>query len=115
MALQSNRLYSISEVSKMVKVHDYVLRQWESRYPQLNPKRNRANHRVYSEEDILVVQRIKELTQYDGHTTKGTRIKLTQELYAHSTPQTKREALDLIDEIQQDVRSALELLDGDTE
>lgn len=112
MGTQSDRFYGISETSKMTGVPAYALRQWESRYRQLNPKRNGANHRVYSDEDIEVIRRIKELIKHERLTTKGASRKLSQELYGHTVPQTKKKVLDLIDKIQREARSALEILDA---
>jgi DNA-binding transcriptional MerR regulator len=39
--------YSISEVCTMTGLEPHVLRYWESEFPQLRPKKNRAGNRAY--------------------------------------------------------------------
>ena len=55
--------YSISEVSKLAEVEQYILRYWESEFEQLRPSKNRAGNRVYTNEDIKLIFKIKKLLQ----------------------------------------------------
>lgn len=110
--IDENRRYTISEVSEHTGVQPYVLRQWESRFPQLKPRRNRANRRQYGAEDIRIVLRIKQLLWHEKMTTAGAKRRLGEELRGEGRPQTKQEAQDLVDEIEQEVRSMLDLLDS---
>lgn len=51
--------YSISEVSEMIGEPSYVLRYWEKEFPPLQPKKNRAGNRIYSEKDLEILRAIK--------------------------------------------------------
>mgnify|MGYP002682127741 CR=1 FL=1 len=52
-----DRQYGIAEVSHMTGVPAYVLRQWEDRFPQLKPGRDRARRRIYKPADIEIARR----------------------------------------------------------
>jgi len=69
--------YSISEVSKMVGEPQYILRYWEKEFPILNPKKNRAGNRIYSDKDIEIVMAIKTMLREQKLSTKG----VLEELY----------------------------------
>ena len=72
--LQIKKLYySISEVSKMVGLEQYVLRYWETEFDQLRPQKNRAGNRIYTEKDIELIRLIKRLTREDRFTNEGAR------------------------------------------
>lgn len=53
--------YSISEVSRITEVEQYVLRYWETEFDLLKPQKNRAGNRVYSNKDIHLILYIKSL------------------------------------------------------
>lgn len=65
--------YSISEVAALTDLEPHVLRYWESEFPQLKPKKNRAGNRIYTEDDIRTVLRIKQLLKEDKYTLEGAR------------------------------------------
>jgi DNA-binding transcriptional MerR regulator len=111
MARDPGRRHTISEVSERTGVAVHLLRQWEERFPQLRPRRTRSNRRYYTEDDIAIVQRIKELLRQEGMTTDGARRRLAQELDGEGRPRTTREMLDLVDHIEQEVRAMLDLID----
>lgn len=76
--LQIKKLYySISEVSKMLGLEQYVLRYWETEFEQLRPQKNRAGNRIYTEKDIEIVKMIKRLTREDRYTIEGARQVMT--------------------------------------
>ena len=47
--------YSISEVGEMTGVTAHVLRYWETEFPSLRPKKNRAGNRNYRPKDIKAI------------------------------------------------------------
>ncbi|HRI88929.1 MAG TPA: MerR family transcriptional regulator [Candidatus Hydrogenedentes bacterium] len=108
---QVERRYSIGEVSELLDVPIHVLRQWESRFPQLKPKRDRVKRRYYLHADIEIARRIKQLTRHEKLSSEGARMRLTQELHIEGRPKTRKELLDLVDRIENDVRDLLDLLD----
>jgi DNA-binding transcriptional MerR regulator len=104
--------YSIREVSKMTEVPDYVLRQWEDRFPPLKPGRDRAKRRYYLAKDVEIVRRIKQLLWHEKLSTEGARVRLVQELRGEGRPKTRKEALDILDQMENQVRSMLDILDS---
>jgi len=68
--------YSIGEVSELVGVKPHVLRYWESQFPTLKPKKNRAGNRTYRIRDIKCLVTIKSLLYDKGFTISGARQKL---------------------------------------
>ncbi len=75
------KLYSsISEVSALTGIEQYVLRYWETEFNELRPHKNRAGNRVYSEKDVKLVARIKELLRDERYTIEGAKQIIKQEL-----------------------------------
>ena len=65
--------YSITEVAEMADVKPHVLRYWETEFPLLRPRKNRAGNRTYREKDVQLVLLIRKLLYEDGYTIKGAR------------------------------------------
>ncbi len=65
--------YSIGEVSEMTGLETHVLRYWETEFKQLKPRKNRAGHRAYTSEDILIVERIQYLLKQNKFTIGGAK------------------------------------------
>ncbi len=68
--------YSISEVSKLTSLKQYVLRYWETEFPELRPSKNRAGNRIYRLNDIKTIFQIKKLLYEEKFTIEGARQKL---------------------------------------
>lgn len=58
--MQTEKIYMISDAAKSVRVEAHVLRYWEEEL-KLPVKRNEMGHRFYTEEDIKLFQRVKDL------------------------------------------------------
>jgi len=65
--------YSISEVSKITEVEQYVLRYWETEFEQLKPQKNRAGNRIYTNKDIQTILLIKNLLREKKYTIEGAK------------------------------------------
>jgi DNA-binding transcriptional MerR regulator len=65
--------YSIGEVSDLVDQEPHVLRYWEQEFDVLSPRKNRAGRRIYTEEDIATVERIRHLLKDEKYTIAGAR------------------------------------------
>lgn len=65
--------YSISEVSKITDLEQYVLRYWESEFEQLQPAKNRAGNRIYTNRDIKMILHIKKLLRDERYTIEGAK------------------------------------------
>jgi len=70
--------YSIGEVSDLLKVKPHVLRYWETQFPVLSPKKNRAGNRTYRVRDIKLLIAIQSLLYERGFTIAGARKKLKE-------------------------------------
>jgi len=65
--------YSIGEVSETVGYEPHVLRYWEQEFEVLDPRKNRAGRRIYTEEDIETIDRIRRLLKEEKYTIEGAR------------------------------------------
>ena len=70
--------YSISEVCSMTGLEPHVLRYWESEFPQLRPKKNRAGNRAYRDKDIRTIRYIRFLLYDEKYTISGAKKKLAE-------------------------------------
>ncbi|MCC5926674.1 MAG: MerR family transcriptional regulator [Bacteroidetes bacterium] len=71
--------YSIGEVSKLAEVKPHVLRYWESLFPELNPQKNKAGKRIYTEKDLEVVLQLRELIKDKKFSTAGAKKAIKKE------------------------------------
>jgi len=65
--------YSISEVSKLTSLEQYILRYWETEFEQLKPGKNRAGNRIYTNKDIKLILQIKRLLREEKYTIEGAK------------------------------------------
>ncbi len=65
--------YSISEVSKLTDLEQYILRYWETEFDQLKPAKNRAGNRIYTSKDIKIILQIKHLLRKEKYTIEGAK------------------------------------------
>lgn len=65
--------YSISEVSKITDLEQYVLRYWETEFEQLKPAKNLAGNRIYTNKDIKLIFQIKKLLREEKYTIEGAK------------------------------------------
>jgi DNA-binding transcriptional MerR regulator len=71
--------YKIAEVCQYTDTQPYVIRFWESEFPQLAPTKGRSGQRVYRREDIDLILRIKRLLHEEEYTIAGARRRLEEE------------------------------------
>ena len=67
------KLYRIGEVSRLTELKPFVLRYWESEFPMLEPVKSPNGHRMYRQEDVDLVFKIKRLLYDEGFTIAGAR------------------------------------------
>ncbi|HVN49460.1 MAG TPA: MerR family transcriptional regulator [Bacteroidota bacterium] len=65
--------YSISEVSKITGLEQYVLRYWETEFDELKPAKNRAGNRIYTNKDIKLIMHLKQLLRDEKYTIEGAK------------------------------------------
>lgn len=68
--------YKIGEVARFASVKTSVLRFWESEFPFLSPEKSSTGQRLYTKQDIALVQQIKQMLYQDKYTIEGVRQKL---------------------------------------
>jgi DNA-binding transcriptional MerR regulator len=75
---EDKRYFRIGEVSRIIGVEPYVLRYWESEFPQIRPRRADTNQRTYQKKDLEVILEIKRLLYEEKLTIEGARKRLTR-------------------------------------
>jgi DNA-binding transcriptional MerR regulator len=65
--------FRIGEVSRLCDLPAYVLRFWESEFPQLKPHKGGTGQRLYRRRDVEAVLHIKSLLYDEGYTISGAR------------------------------------------
>ncbi len=82
-----DRLYfKIGDVARIADLETYVLRFWESQFPQLHPNKSGTGQRLYRRRDVELVLEIKRLVYGEGYTLAGARHALEQ---VHRHPATQ--------------------------
>src|SRR5215216_2287557 len=89
--VQKRLYYKIGEACKALGIQPYVLRYWETEFPALTPSKSRSGQRVYSEKELGVIRRIKELLYEEGYTIAGAKKKLETELASGLLPREEGE------------------------
>jgi len=105
--------FRIGEVANLCRLPAYVLRFWESEFPQLKPVKSSTGQRMYRKRDVESVLRIKQLLYEQGFTIAGAR----QQLRAEAKPDKTQTAIPFpshskseIQHIRQGLREILGLL-----
>jgi DNA-binding transcriptional MerR regulator len=105
--------FRIGEVATLCCLPAYVLRFWESEFPQLKPVKSSTGQRMYRKRDVENVVRIKRLLYQEGFTIIGARQQLRSEIKGNQAQaaipfpaQTSPE----IQRIRQGLREILSLL-----
>jgi DNA-binding transcriptional MerR regulator len=82
------RLYRIGEVSRLTQLKPFVLRYWETEFPMLEPVKSSSGHRMYRQEDVDLVFKIKRLLYDEGFTIAGARRHLRENGSAPAAPES---------------------------
>ena len=101
---QPNKLfYRIGEVSRITGLEQYVLRYWETEFPQIKPGKAKSGQRLYSKKELDNILVVKQLLYKDGYTIAGARKKL------HGKDE-RDNTLSVIESAKQELREILEIL-----
>jgi len=65
--------FRIGDVAKLCDVPAYVLRFWETEFPQLKPNKGGTGQRLYRKRDVEMALRVKSLLYDQGYTIPGAR------------------------------------------
>lgn len=105
--------FRIGEVATLCHLPAYVLRFWESEFPQLKPVKSSTGQRMYRRRDVESVLRIKQLLYEQGFTIAGARQQLRAETKSDKTQVAipfPTQATAEIQHIRQGLREILDLL-----
>jgi DNA-binding transcriptional MerR regulator len=100
-------LYTIGDVSEKTGVKSHILRYWEKEFPFLQPVKNKAGHRQYTDRDVYIIKEIKELLYTKGYSIQGAKKVLWEILLGKKN----RNVNDHIDEIKKDLVELIEIID----
>ncbi|MFZ1938564.1 MAG: MerR family transcriptional regulator [Terracidiphilus sp.] len=94
-----DRLYfKIGDVARLCGVETYVLRFWESQFPQLKPNKSGTGQRLYRRRDVEMALEVKRLVHAEGYTIAGARTVLEQGVRKHGSKLNPQAALPLADQ-----------------
>lgn len=77
--------FRIGDVARLCEVPAYVLRFWETEFPQLRPNKGGTGQRLYRKRDVEMALRIKSLLYDQGYTIPGARQVFKNEAKARET------------------------------
>jgi DNA-binding transcriptional MerR regulator len=102
---EEKKFFRIGEVSRIIGVEPYVLRYWESEFPQIRPVRADTNQRTYQKKDLELILEIKRLLYEEKLTIEGARQRLKQKKETISVADAG-----LIEEVKTDLHEILKAL-----
>ncbi len=106
--------FRIGEVSSLCKLPAYVLRFWETEFPQLKPVKSSTGQRMYRQRDVENVLHIKKLLYDEGFTIAGARQQLKDEAKParkqSGLPFPKQKSADGINKVRQGLQEILGIL-----
>jgi DNA-binding transcriptional MerR regulator len=130
MAEDTEKKYKIGEVCRIADLQPYVLRYWETEFQPLAPNKTGGGQRFYTQRDLDIILRIKNLLYAEGFTIAGAKKKLEGELAGGelsepsttppplprpvpvaSAPPAPPPGSDVIDRLRRELREILTLLD----
>jgi len=76
----AEKRFKIGEVCRIADLQPYVLRYWETEFPPLAPNKSGGGQRLYTQREIDIILRIKQLLYSEGFTIAGAKKKLDGEL-----------------------------------
>jgi DNA-binding transcriptional MerR regulator len=106
--------FRIGEVARLCHLPAYVLRFWETEFPQLKPSKSGTGQRMYRRRDVETVVYIKKLLYEDGFTIAGARQFLRTETRPGKTqdalPFGRRPSRDGLRQVRQGLKEILGML-----
>ncbi len=68
--------FKIGEVAEIVGVKPYVLRYWETEFPEIAPGKSQSKQRLYKRKDVELILFIRDLLYQQKFTIEGARKRL---------------------------------------
>lgn len=86
--------FRIGEVCDVAGIKPFVLRYWETEFPELQPTKGTGGQRTYSRADVELILRIKHLLYEERFTVAGAKKRLAEEASAGVVPAAAAPRLD---------------------
>jgi DNA-binding transcriptional MerR regulator len=86
-AVPDKLYFRIGDVAKLCDVETYVLRFWETEFPQMRPNKSGTGQRLYRKREVELALKVKRLLHDEGYTIAGARQVLAQENVRTKGPQ----------------------------
>ena len=105
--------FRIGEVAELCQLPTYVLRFWETEFPQLKPTKSSTGQRMYRRRDVENVVAVKRLLYDEGFTIAGARERLKAEsrpTKGQTLPFPKKTSKDGIRRVRQGLQEILQIL-----
>lgn len=106
--------FRIGEVSRLSSLPSYVLRFWETEFPQLKPTKSSTGQRMYRRRDVENVLQIKRLLYQEGYTIAGARDKMKADMRSAKSqpglPFPARERTHRLKVVRQQLQEVLTML-----
>lgn len=104
--------FRIGDVARLLHVEPYVLRFWETEFPQLKPGKSGTGQRLYRKRDVELALRIKHLLYEKGFTIAGARQVFKSETKATANQDLPFQRLDKtrLEKMRAELNALLELL-----
>ncbi|HVZ16376.1 MAG TPA: MerR family transcriptional regulator [Terriglobales bacterium] len=108
--------FRIGDVSELLQLPTYVLRFWETEFPQLKPTKSSSGQRMYRRREVELALRIRQLLYEEGFTIPGARERLKVE----ASPSKNQSALPFpksssnggLKRVRQELQEILTMLSG---
>ncbi len=104
-AIPEKLFYKIGEVSEIARLEPYVLRYWESEFPFLKPRKNKAGQRVYTKNNLELILQIRNFLYNEKYTIAGVKKKFRED-------SLKKKVVDIeaIEDVKKRLKGILKLL-----
>lgn len=102
--------YRIGEVAAITSLRPSVLRFWETEFGMLQPRKSRSGQRLYSQDDLVLIQDIKRLLYVEKLTIEGARKRLTLPTAAMQGREPANLADEILRKLLREIKAELEQL-----
>jgi DNA-binding transcriptional MerR regulator len=94
--------FKIGEVCEIAGVKPFVLRYWETEFPELSPAKGSGGQRTYTRADVQLILRIKQLLYEERFTVAGAKKRLGEETAGQPSkaPRLDTKGLDQLESVR---------------
>jgi len=90
-AIPDKMYFRIGETADLLGVKPYVLRYWETEFPDIKPVKSQSNQRLYKRRDVELLMAIKKLLYDEKFTISGARDHLKKLMRMHGREEDEKE------------------------